>query len=170
VSARTPRTKVRAAGRVRDGALYIDDRQLFDQRLAEMPDGPVSLEVRLEGDRQSDAARGYYYAEVLPALVDHLHEQGVGEATIDSAHEALALRFLSLSPCPVTGSPRRRSISPDDMNDEEFKHYLFDQVLPFLIGEQGIDIQEPDPNKRSPRRRRELQGRDEQRSHGASTR
>lgn len=126
--------------------------------------------MRLEGARQSDAARGYYYAEVLPALVDHLHEQGVGEATVDSAHEALALRFLPTTPCPITGSPRRRSISPDDMNDEDFKRYLLDQVLPFLIADQGIDIKEPDPAKRSPRRVRELQARDEQRSHGASTR
>lgn len=159
--------EITARAHVRDGRLWIQHRGWFDADVARFEGEDVLVTVRRAGKRQSDAFRGYYWSVVAPACAEYLREMGDGEATPESAHEALAHKFLALGPCPITGSPRRRSTSPDVMPAEEFRAFVEDQVLPFLRVECHLDIPDPDPEKRSPRRRRELQRQDEIASRGA---
>lgn len=162
--------EITARGCITDGKLLLDHRPWFDSQLPAWEGEPVIVTVRREGRRQSDAFRGWYWAEVMPALAAYMREEGDGEATPESAHEALGFKFLSVSPCPVTGAPRRRSTSPDVMSAEDFRAFVLDQVLPFLIRDCGLNIREPDPAKRSPRRVRQLQRRDELASGGMAAR
>ncbi|MCC6355411.1 MAG: hypothetical protein IT577_16090 [Verrucomicrobiae bacterium] len=158
-------------GRIRQGEPLIDHRAWF---LAQIPpdwEGKrIRLTARLEGDETSGGLRGYYRGIVCGAFAAYLRNEGVGGATPDMAHEILAQMFLSLGPCPVTGMPRTRSTRAGSMSAEEFRGYLDEQVLPYLTQECHLEIPEPDPAKRSPRRIRELQRRDERASRGAVSR
>jgi hypothetical protein len=71
----------------------------------------------------------------------------------------------SLQKCPVTGVPRRRSTTT--LTAAEFRAYLDERVLPYLGIECALEIPEPDPAKRGPRRRLELARCDELASRGA---
>jgi hypothetical protein len=65
----------------------------------------------------------------------------------------------SLQKCPVTGVPRRRSTTT--LTAAEFRAYLDEGI------ECALEIPEPDPAKRGPRRRLELARCDELASRGA---
>lgn len=159
--------EITARGCITAGKLFLDHRSWFDSQLPQLEGEPVIVTVRREGKRQSDAFRGYVYAEVLPAFAAYMREEGDGEADVDSANDVLAHKFLAIEPCPITGAPRRRSTSPDVMSAEDYRAFICDQVLPFLIRDCRLEIREPDPAKRSPKRVRELQRRDEEHSRGA---
>jgi len=159
--------EITGRGCITQGKLWLDHRAWFDSQLPAWEGEPVIVTVRREGQPPSDAYRGWYWAEVMPAFAHYMREEGDGEATPERAHDALAHKFLALSPCPVTGAPRRRSTSPDVMNAEEFHAFVAEQVLPFLIQECRLEIREPDPTKRSPKRIAALKRRDELASRGA---
>lgn len=157
-----------AFGRITQGTPTMEHRAWF---LAQIPSAweghRVRYTMRLEGARQSDAYRGYYWSTVAPAFAAYLYEMGDGAATAESAHDVLCHKFLALGPCPVTGMPRRRSTSPDVMAADEFRRFVEDQVLPFLRVDCQLDVPDPDPEKRSPKRIAQLRRQDEVASRGA---
>lgn len=159
--------EITARGCITAGKLLLDHRAWFDHQLPAWEGEAVIVTVRREGKRQSDAFRGYTWAEVYPAFAAYMREMGDGEATAEDAHEVLAHKFLGLDPCPITGSPRRRSTSPDVMSAEDYRAYICDQVLPWLRVECHLDIRDPDPEKRSPKRIAQLRRQDEVASRGA---
>lgn len=161
------KAEIEALGFVREGVLMLRHKAWFDSQLPQF-EGDVIVAVRRAGRPQSDAFRGWYYAEVLPAFAHYMREEGDGEATVETAHDALAHKFLPLGPCPITGAPRRRSTSAASMSAEAFRSFVSDQVLPFLIRDCGLEIHDPDPKRRSLKRVRELQHRDRLASRGAS--
>lgn len=140
--------KVTALGSIVDGKLWFDHGPWFKAQLRQLGDQRVVVEVRPEGTPQGDAFRNWYWAEVAPACAAYMREMGDGDATPASAHDALAHKYLALSPCPLTGTPRRRSTSPSVMSAEDFRAFVLDQVLPFLTRDCGLEIADPDPTKR----------------------
>lgn len=158
-------------GKIRNGAPVMDHLSWFLAQIPPAWEGQrIRYTARLEGEEQDGGYRGYYRAVILPAFAAYMRSEGEGAATPDMAHEVLGHLFLSLGPCPVTGMPRRRSTSNGAMSAEEFRAYVDEQVLPYLAQECGLEIDPPDPAKRSPRRVRQLQRRDELASRGASGR
>lgn len=162
------RGEIIAHGVIRGRRLLIKDLDRLNDRLPIPWDGrDVVIGIRLDGKPASSALQGYAWAEVYPVFAEYMRDEGAGDATAETAHDVLAQKFLGLGPCPITGMPMRRSTSPSVMTEDEYRAYLVDQVLPFLRVECGLDVKDPDPTKRSPRRVRELQRRDEERSRGA---
>jgi hypothetical protein len=137
-------SRITADAEIRNGELWLDYPDAFDAKLPVWEGERVRIEVRRIGKRQSDTARGYYRSVVVPAFAAYMREEGDSTATNDDAHEALCFKFLELPPTPI-GTPRRRSTSPDEMSDEEFKDFLTKVVI-FGRSELHLDIEEPEPD------------------------
>lgn len=146
--------RITAHGCITTGEIWLDYPDAFDAKLPVWEGEAIVVEVRKVGKRQSDTARGYYRSVVVPAFAAYMREEGDSTATNEDAHEALCFKFLELPPTPM-GTPRRRSTSPDDMSDEEFKDFLTKVVI-FGRSELHLDIPEPerDPARRLWQRRR----------------
>ncbi len=128
---------IEADGTVKDGQLLVDHGAWFRNLLRQRLNGQrVRVLVLPAGDEQQSPFRRWYWRVVVEAFRAHMVEQGEGEATARRAHDVLAGMFLDL------GNGQRRSTSPDSMSDREFKHYVLDQVLPFLVRDCGLEIEE----------------------------
>ena len=94
----------------------------------------VEIVLRKKRSKRSDKQNRYYWgiciAEIAAAA-------GYRRADAYQLHDALAFKFLSLSPCPVTGSPRR--MRTPDTDTSEFSAYL-EQVIQWAAETWGLVI------------------------------
>jgi hypothetical protein len=81
-----------------------------------LPIGPVVVKISRFRQRRSNYANRFYFSAVVTPLAGHLGYE------VQEMHEVLAMRFLRIEDCPVTGSPRRKRTPT--CNTKEFTDYV----------------------------------------------
>ncbi len=124
-------------GTVEQGRIQFDapTTGLMKQHIAahegRLVDVVIGPHVKTRTDRQSR----YYFGVVVPLLADFCGYEK------DEMHETLAMRFLRIEDCPVTGAPRRKRTPKT--NTKEFADYVDACIR--LAAEHGVYI--PDPGE-----------------------
>lgn len=116
----------------------VDTRgQLDEDTRAEIRDGlkrfagkRVRVVVTEDQDRRSTRANRYYWGVVIKLFAEH-----TGYDAHD-LHEALAMKFLRIEDCPITGAPRRKRTPKTDT--QEFREYVDACIR--LAAEYGVVI------------------------------
>lgn len=121
-------------GRVnQQGKLDPDAPKDLQRYIHTLTGKPVDITVRIHRSRRSSRANRYYFGVVVRMLAEYC-----GYDTQDM-HEALAMKFLRVEDCPVTGAPRRRRTP--QTNTREFADYV-DACVRFAA-ELGIVVPQP---------------------------
>ena len=121
-------------GRVLPGGLLVlDQAKTYGQHLRALAGQYVEVTVRKQRSTRSSQANRYYFGVVVKLLAAHCGYDP------DEMHEALAMKFLRIEDCPVTGAPRRRRTP--QTNTAEFAEYVDACIR--LAAELGVVIPEP---------------------------
>lgn len=115
------------------GKLVFEDRAAFVRHVRALAGKPVDVVVKRHRAQRSQKANAYYFGVVVKLLAEHCGYEP------DEMHEALAMRFLRIEDCQVTGSPRRKRTP--DTDTKEFADYV-DACIRFAA-ELGVLV--PDP-------------------------
>jgi len=91
----------------------------------------VEVVVRKRRTKRSDRANRFYWSAVVGPLADHLGYEK------DELHEVLAMRFLRIDDCPLTGVPRRKRTPKT--NTAEFADYVERCIR--LAAELGVVVE-----------------------------
>ena len=94
----------------------------------------VEAVIKPHRERRSSQQNRYYHGVVVALLAEHCGYDH------DDMHEALAMKFLRIEDCPVTGAPRRKRTPKT--NTAEFAAYVDACIR--LGAELGVVI--PDAN------------------------
>ena len=95
----------------------------------------IEINVRQFKSQRSLQQNAYYHGVVVALLAEHC---GYNH---DDMHETLAMKFLRIEDCPVTGAPRRKRTPKCDT--QEFADYVDACIR--LAAELGVVI--PDPGQ-----------------------
>jgi len=115
------------------GHLATDVRVQVADYLRTFAGRPVSIKVKQHRANRSDRANRYYFGVVVPMLAEFC---GYDK---DEMHETLAMKFLRIEDCPLTGAPRRKRTPKCDT--QEFADYVDACIR--LAAEHGVVIPEP---------------------------
>jgi hypothetical protein len=122
-------------GRVLPGGLLVlDAPKDYNRAVRALAGKHVELTIRKRKTARTSQQNRFYFGVVVKLLAEHCGYER------DEMHEALAMRFLRIEDCPITGAPRRKRTPQTDT--EEFGQYLDSCIR--LAAEQGVVI--PDPN------------------------
>jgi hypothetical protein len=122
-------------GRVLPGGLLVlDTPKDYNRAVRALAGKHVELTIRKRKTARTSQQNRFYFGVVVKLLAEHCGYER------DEMHEALAMRFLRIEDCPITGAPRRKRTPQTDT--EEFGQYLDSCIR--LAAEQGVVI--PDPN------------------------
>jgi hypothetical protein len=94
---------------------------------------PVEGVFRKRRTQRSSQANRFYFAAVVAPLAEHC---GYERAEM---HEVLAMRFLRIEDCPITGAPRRKRTPKCDT--AEFAAYVDSCIR--LAAELGVVVADP---------------------------
>ena len=94
---------VSAEGRLQFTA---EERRALDKSLKTLTGETVSITVKRYRPSRSSRQNRYYFGVVVPILAEHCGYD------VQEMHETLAMRFLRVEDCPITGVPRRKR-TPD---------------------------------------------------------
>jgi hypothetical protein len=108
-------------------------RELHNQHLRRLEGKDVEYVIREKKTTRSTQANRYYFGVVVKLLGEHCGYDA------DDMHEALAMKFLRIEDCPVTGAPRRKRTPKCDT--KEFAEYVDACIR--LAAELGVYIPEP---------------------------
>lgn len=117
------------------GHLDHDTRQQIVDCIRSFPGRKIEISVREYKSKRSLAQNRYYFGVVVKLLGEHCGYDA------EEMHETLAMRFLRIEDCPVTGAPRRKRTPK--FNTQEFSDYVDACVR--LGAELGVVI--PDANQ-----------------------
>jgi hypothetical protein len=112
--------------------LPADQRRGFDAWLQTLTGERVTVTVEKYRDRRSTRANRYYFGVVVKLLAEHCGYE------VDEMHETLAMKFLRIADCPVTGAPRRQRTPKT--STQEFSNYV--EACIRLAAELGVVIPE----------------------------
>jgi hypothetical protein len=102
--------------RIVHGKPRLYDRDGFRSHCEGLDGQEVDLIVRKHRAQRSSQQNRYYHGVVVKMLAEHC---GYDAAEM---HETLAMRFLRIEDCPVTGAPRRKRTPKTDT--KEFSDYV----------------------------------------------
>jgi hypothetical protein len=123
-------------GRVLPGGLMVIDKPTeYAQHVRSLRGRFVEVLVRKRKTKRSPKANRYYFGVVVKLLAEHCGYDP------QEMHETLAMRFLRIEDCPVTGAPRRKRTP--DTDSAEFSEYVNHCIR--LAAELGVVI--PDANE-----------------------
>lgn len=123
-------------GRVLPGGLLVwENPKEYNRAVRALAGKHVEGIIRKRKTKRSSKANRYYFGVVVKLFAEHCGYEP------DEMHETLAMRFLRIEDCPVTGAPRRKRTPETD--SAEFAEYV-DQCIR-LAAENGVVI--PDPQK-----------------------
>jgi len=120
-------------GRVDGGAIEIRDKTEFMKYLRGLDGKEVEVVVRRLRSQRSSQANRFYWGVVIALMAE---EFGYDKQEM---HEVLAMRFLRIEDCPITGSPRRKRTP--DCDTKEFAEYVDACIR--LATEHGVYIPAP---------------------------
>ena len=115
------------------GKVIIRDRQSFDNYAKTLQGHELEVIIRKRKSQRSIQQNRFYFGCVVKLIGEYC-----GYDT-DDMHEALAMKFLRIDDCPITGVPRRKRTPKT--NTAEFAAYV-DQCIRFGA-ELGVVIPEP---------------------------
>lgn len=115
------------------GLLVIEKPKDYNRAVRALAGKHVELTIKKRRTKRTDPQNRYYFGVVVKLLAEHC-----GYET-DEMHEALAMRFLRIEDCPITGAPRRKRTPKTDT--EEFARYLDSCIR--LAAELGVVIPSP---------------------------
>ena len=120
--------------RVLDGGLLVLDRPKDYGRYLRMLKGQfVEVIIRKRRTQRSSKANRFYWAAIISPLAEHCgYEQ-------QDMHEVLAMHFLRIEDCPITGAPRRKRTPTCDT--KEFSDYVDSCIR--LAAELGVVVVDP---------------------------
>ena len=117
------------------GQVIILDRPAFDDYCKSLTGKLVDLTIKRHRETRSSQANRYYFGVVIKLISEHTGYEP------DEMHEVLAMRFLRIEDCPITGAPRRKRTP--QTNTAEFSEYV-DQCIRFAAIELGVTIPQPE--------------------------
>jgi hypothetical protein len=118
-------------GRVLPGGLLVLDRPAdYNRAVRALAGKHVEILLKRRRTKRSNPQNRYYFGVVVKLLAEHC-----GYDT-QEMHEALAMRFLRIEDCPITGAPRRKRTPQTDT--AEFAEYLEHCIR--LAAELGVVI------------------------------
>ena len=115
------------------GSLVLDERRRFHEHLREFAGKRVEVVVRRRRSQRTHQANRYYFGVVVAMLAE---EFGYDKQEM---HDVLAMKFLRVEDCPVTGAPRRKRTPNCDT--AEFAEYVDACIR--LGAEHGVVVPEP---------------------------
>lgn len=122
-------------GKVTDeGKILFDRPRDFREYMDTLRRNNVQVVVRRYRSKRSNEANRYYWGCVVALMAE---EFGY---TKDELHEVLAMKFLRIEDCPITGVPRRKRTPNCDT--KEFSEYVDACIR--LAAEHGIHVPAPD--------------------------
>ena len=104
----------------------------FGRWLGLLSGNRVEVVVRKRKTKRSNQANAFYWAAVVHPLAEHLGYED------DELHEVMAMRFLRIEDCPVTGVPRRKRTPKTDT--AEFSDYVERCIR--LAAELGVVVED----------------------------
>lgn len=116
------------------GRLAIEQPSAFRAYVSRLKGKRVEVIVRRYLEQRTSEANRYYWGIVVPILAEELGYEK------QEAHEVLAMRFLRIEDCPITGAPRRKRTP--DTDTKEFSDYTDSCIR--LAAELGIHIPSAD--------------------------
>lgn len=116
--------------------MRLDAPGVFRGYLRALANKPIEVIVRVKRSQRSRRQNSWYWGCIIPMLAEHCGY------TPDEMHELMAMKFLRIEDCPVTGSPRRQRTPKT--NTAEFAEYC-EQIRIFAATELGVVI--PDPQQ-----------------------
>jgi hypothetical protein len=123
-------------GRVLPGGLLVLDKPKdYAQHVRSLRGRFVEVLVTKRKTKRSPKANRYYFGVVVKLLAEHCGYDP------QEMHETLAMRFLRIEDCPMTGAPRRKRTP--DTDSAEFSEYVNHCIR--LAAELGVVI--PDANE-----------------------
>ena len=111
---------------------------------ANLKNSRVELIVRKQRRTRTSQQNRYFWGVVMAEICACA---GYRRQDAYELHDALAHKFLSLPPCPLTGSPRRQRTP--DTDTAEFSAYV-DEVIQWAAETWGVVIPEPSQIEPSP--------------------
>ena len=120
-------------GRVDAGTIEVRDKTEFMQYLRKLEGKEVEVVVRRKRGQRSLQANKYYFGVVVKLLAEEFGYD------IQDMHRTLAMNFLRIEDCPVTGAPRRKPTP--DCDTKEFSEYVDACIR--LASEHGVYIPQP---------------------------
>lgn len=118
-------------GRVLPGGLLVlDQPQEYARHVRAFRGKHVEILFRKRKTRRSSQANRYYFGVVVKALAEYCGYDP------QEMHETLAMRFLRIEDCPITGAPRRKRTP--DTDSAEFSEYVEHCIR--LAAEYGVVI------------------------------
>lgn len=118
-------------GRVLPGGLLVMERPTdYNRAIRSFAGKHVEILVRKRKTKRSSQANRYYFGVVVKLLAEHCGYDP------QEMHEALAMRFLRIEDCPITGAPRRKHTPQTDT--QEFADYVNHCIR--LAAELGVVI------------------------------
>jgi hypothetical protein len=117
-----------------EGQLQLKEPYAFKGHLRSLAGKPIEVVVRVKRNRRSLEANAFYWGVVVPLLGE---EFGYDKQDM---HDVLAMHFLRIENCPVTGAPRRKHTP--DCDTKEFSEYVDACIR--LGAEHGVIFPAPD--------------------------
>jgi hypothetical protein len=108
-------------------------RRLWDDHVRGLSGCQVEWTLRKKRVGRTDRANRYYFGVVVPLIAEYCGYER------DEMHEALAMKFLRIEDCPITGTPRRKHTP--ETNSKEFATYV-DSCIRFAA-ELGVYVPQP---------------------------
>lgn len=118
-----------------EGRVRLDDKFGMQQEALRLAGEEIELVIRKRRNQRSSQANRYYHGVVVKLLAEYCGYEH------DDMHEALAMKFLRIDDCPITGVPRRKRTPAT--NTAEFADYI-DRCIRFAA-ELGVVI--PDSSR-----------------------
>jgi hypothetical protein len=120
-------------GKVSERGLILLDTPIdYGRHLQRLAGERVEVVVRKRKTKRSNQANAFYWAAVVHPLAEHLGYED------DELHEVMAMRFLRIEDCPVTGVPRRKRTPKTDT--AEFSDYVERCIR--LAAELGVVVED----------------------------
>lgn len=114
-----------------DGKHLEYDEHEYRASCRVLPIGPVTITIEKAKRERTNRQNRFYFAAIVAPLAAELGYEK------DEMHEVLAMRFLRIEDCPITGVPRRKPTPKCDT--KEFKDYCDSCIR--LAAEHGVIVE-----------------------------
>ena len=118
------------------GVLLLEQPVTYRAHVARLKGKRVEVTVRRYREQRTNQQSRYYWGVIVPLLAEEF-----GYDRKEDCHEVLAMHFLRIEDCPITGAPRRKRTP--DTDTAEFAAYTDACIR--LAAEHGIVV--PSPNE-----------------------
>lgn len=120
--------------RVDDGKLVFEQPPRVRQHIRSLEGKLVQVVIKQLRHQRTLRANRFYFGVIVSLMAEEFGYEK------QEMHEVLAMRFLRIEDCPITGSPRRKPTP--ECETKEFAEYTDACIR--LAAEHGIVVPSPD--------------------------